>query len=35
MQDKDKDLCMYRFNLAKETLANAKMCLLGAEEEKF
>jgi uncharacterized protein (UPF0332 family) len=31
MQDKDKDLCTYRFNLANETLLNAKMCL----ENKF
>lgn len=27
MQDKDKELSNYRFSLAKETLANAKMCL--------
>jgi uncharacterized protein (UPF0332 family) len=27
MQDKDKTLSVYRFSLAKETLANAKMCL--------
>ena len=27
MQDKDKDLAKYRFSLAEETLANAKMCL--------
>lgn len=27
MQDKDKELSKYRFSLAKETLANAKMCL--------
>lgn len=27
MQDKDKELSRYRFLLAKETLANAKMCL--------
>lgn len=27
MQDKDRELAKYRFSLAKETLANAKMCL--------
>lgn len=27
MQDKDKDLSLYRFSLAKETLANAKLCI--------
>ena len=27
MQDKDRDLSVYRILLAKETLANAKMCL--------
>lgn len=27
MQDKDRELSKYRFSLAKETLANAKMCL--------
>lgn len=27
MQDKDRDLSKYRFSLAEETLANAKMCL--------
>lgn len=27
MQDKSKDLSFYRLSLAKETLANAKMCL--------
>lgn len=27
MQDKDLDLAKYRFSLAEETLANAKMCL--------
>lgn len=27
MQDKDKELSKYRISLAKETLANAKMCL--------
>lgn len=27
MQDKDRDLAQYRYELAKETLANAKMCI--------
>lgn len=27
MQDKDRELSKYRFSLAQETLANAKMCL--------
>lgn len=27
MQDKDRDLSAYRLSLAKETLANARMCL--------
>lgn len=27
MQDKDRDLSVYRLSLAKETLANARMCL--------
>lgn len=27
MQSKDKDLSVYRFSLAKETLDNAKLCL--------
>lgn len=27
MQDKDRDLSVYRLSLAKETLANAGMCL--------
>lgn len=27
MQDKNRDLSVYRLSLAKETLANAKMCL--------
>lgn len=27
MQDKDRDLALYRFSLAKETLANAKLCI--------
>ncbi len=27
MQDKDSELSKYRFSLAEETLANAKMCL--------
>lgn len=27
MQDKDRELSKYRFSLAKETLANAQMCL--------
>ncbi len=27
MQDKDQDLSVYRLSLAKETLANARMCL--------
>lgn len=27
MQDKNRDLSEYRLSLAKETLANAKLCL--------
>ena len=27
MQDKEQDLSVYRLSLAKETLANARMCL--------
>lgn len=27
MQDKDRDLAQYRYELAQETLANAKMCI--------
>ena len=28
MQDKDKELSSYRFSLAKETLANARLCII-------
>lgn len=27
MQDKDRDLAKYRYNLSKETLASAKLCM--------
>lgn len=30
MQDKNRELCGYRLSLAKETLANAKLCLANS-----